>query len=133
MALQRAKAQLISRTALLEFEKARTAQAKKEWQMTGRPESEAPILALREPYLAEAQANILHAKAEVKQAKLKLKRATIRAPYAGMVSMKSVDIGQYVTTGSPLGVNLCYRFCRSQITSYRKRFIADDYTVFPKC
>jgi multidrug efflux system membrane fusion protein len=110
VALQRAKAQLISRTALLEFEKARTAQAKKEWQMTGRPESEAPILALREPYLAEAQANILHAKAEVKQAKLKLKRATIRAPYAGMVSMKSVDIGQYVTTGSPLGETFAIDF-----------------------
>jgi multidrug efflux system membrane fusion protein len=110
VALQRAKAQLISRTALLEFEKARTAQAKKEWQMTGRPESEAPILALREPYLAEAQANILHAKAEVKQAKLKLKRATIRAPYAGMVSMKSVDIGQYVTTGSRLGETFAIDF-----------------------
>jgi membrane fusion protein, multidrug efflux system len=110
VALQRAKAQLISRTALLEFEKARTAQAKKEWQMTGRPESEAPILALREPYLAEAQANILHAKAEVKQAKLKLKRATIRAPYAVMVSMKSVDIGQYVTTGSPLGETFAIDF-----------------------
>ena len=110
VALQRAKAQLISRTALLEFEKARTAQAKKEWQMTGRPESEAPILALREPYLAEAEANILHAKAEVKQAKLKLKRATIRAPYAGMVSIKSVDIGQYVTRGSPLGETFAIDF-----------------------
>ena len=110
VALQRAKAQLISRTALLEFEKARTAQAKKEWQMTGRPESEAPTLALREPYLAEAEANILHAKAEVKQAKLKLKRATIRAPYAGMVSIKSVDIGQYVTRGSPLGETFAIDF-----------------------
>jgi multidrug efflux system membrane fusion protein len=110
VALQSAKAQLISRTALLELEKARTAQAKKEWQMTGRPESEAPILALREPYLAEAKANILQAKAEVKQAELKLKRATIRAPYAGMVSLKSVDIGQYVTTGSRLGETFAIDF-----------------------
>ena len=110
VALQRAKAQLISRTALLELEKARTAQAQKEWQMTGRPESEAPTLALREPYLAEAKANILQAKAEVKQAELKLKRATIRAPYAGMVSMKSVDIGQYVTPGARLGETFAIDF-----------------------
>ena len=97
VALQRAKAQLISRNALLELEKARAVQAKKEWEMTGRPESEAPILALRQPYLAEAEANILQAQAEVRQAQTKLQRATIRAPYAGMVSVKSVDVGQPVS------------------------------------
>jgi RND family efflux transporter MFP subunit len=110
VALQRAKAQLISRTAQLELEKARAAQATKEWEMTGRPNAEAPILALRQPYLAEAEANILQAKAEVKQAELKLQRATIRAPYAGMVSIKSVDVGQYVTTGSRLGETFAIDF-----------------------
>ncbi|MBT3673326.1 MAG: efflux RND transporter periplasmic adaptor subunit [Porticoccaceae bacterium] len=108
--LQRAKAQLISKNALLEFEKARAVQAKKEWEMTGRPESDAPILALRKPYLAEAEANILQAQAQVKQAQLKLQRATIRAPYAGMVSVKSVDVGQYVTTGSRLGETFAIDF-----------------------
>ena len=78
--------------------------------MTGRPNAEAPILALRQPYLAEAEANILQAKAEVKQAELKLQRATIRAPYAGMVSIKSVDVGQYVTTGSRLGETFAIDF-----------------------
>lgn len=110
VALQRAKAQLISRNALLELEKARAVQAKKEWEMTGRPESEAPILALRQPYLAEAEANILQAQAEVRQAQTKLQRATIRAPYAGMVSVKSVDVGQYVTTGSRLGETFALEF-----------------------
>ena len=110
VALQRAKAQLISVNALLELEKARAVQAKKEWEMTGRPESDAPILALRKPYLAEAEANILQAKAQLKQAELKLQRATIRAPYAGMVSLKSVDVGQYVTTGSRLGETFAIDF-----------------------
>lgn len=110
VALQRAKAQLISANALLELEKARAVQAKKEWEMTGRPESDAPILALRKPYLAEAEANILQAKAQLKQAELKLQRATIRAPYAGMVSLKSVDVGQYVTTGSLLGETFAIDF-----------------------
>ena len=110
VALQRAKAQLISANALLELEKARAVQAKKEWEMTGRPEADAPILALRKPYLAEAEANILQAKAQLKQAELKLQRATIRAPYAGMVSLKSVDVGQYVTTGSRLGETFAIDF-----------------------
>jgi len=103
VALQRAEASLISRQAQLTFEQARATQAKKEWAMTGRPYAEAPILALREPYLNEARANVLQAEAEVKQALQKLQRTTIRAPYAGMVSAKLVDVGQYVTVGTPLG------------------------------
>ena len=103
VALQRAEAKLISMNAQLSFEQARSAQAKKEWAMTGRPASEAPLLALRKPYLAEAQANVLQAKAEVAQAQQKLDKTTIRAPYAGMVSEKMADIGQFVATGSKLG------------------------------
>ena len=103
VALQRAEAKLSSRKALLEFEKARAFQARKEWAMTDRPESEAPALALRKPYLAEAEANLLQALAEVKQAEVKLGRTSIRAPYAGMVTKKNIDIGQYVTLGSRLG------------------------------
>ena len=103
VALQRAEAKLISMNAQLAFERARAAQAEKEWAMTGRPATEAPLLALRKPYLAEAQANVLQAEAEVKQAQKKLDKTTIRAPYAGMVSAKSADIGQFVTLGSRLG------------------------------
>lgn len=103
VALQRAEARLISMNAQLAFERARAAQAEKEWAMTGRPAEEAPLLALRKPYLAEAQANVLQAKAELKQAQQKLDKTTIRAPYAGMVSAKSADIGQFVTLGSKLG------------------------------
>jgi multidrug efflux system membrane fusion protein len=87
VALQRAEASLISRQAQLTFEQARATQAKKEWAMTGRPYAQAPILALREPYLDEARANVLQAEAEVKQALQKLQRTTI----------------QYVTVGTPLG------------------------------
>ena len=103
LAVQRAEAQLISRQASLEFEKARAYQARKEWAMTGKPESEAPPLALRKPFLAEARALLLQAEAELKQSKLKLSRTAIRAPYAGMVSQKLSDIGQYLTPGTPLG------------------------------
>ncbi len=110
VALERARALEISRLALYELEKARSVQAKKEWQMTGRPESEAPLLALRKPYLAEAEANLLQAQAEVRQAEIKLQRTTIRAPYTGMVTEKSVDVGQYVTVGSRLGETFAIDF-----------------------
>ena len=59
VALQRAEAKLISMNAQLTFERARAVQAEKEWAMTGRPATEAPLLALRKPYLAEAQANCI--------------------------------------------------------------------------
>ena len=130
VALQRAKAQLISRNALLELEKARAIQAKKEWEMTGRPESEAPTLALREPYLAEAKANILQAQAELKQARTKLQRATIRAPYAGMVSVKSVDVGQYVTTGSRLGETFAIEFVEVRLPLTAKDLFQMDPRSF---
>lgn len=103
VAKQRAEAQLKSAKAQLLTEQARSIQAKKEWEMTGRPLKDAPILALRTPFLAEAEARLLQAQAEVAQAELKIQRTVIRAPYAGMVSATHVDMGQYVTIGTRLG------------------------------
>jgi RND family efflux transporter MFP subunit len=103
VAKQRAEAQLKSAKAKLLTEQAKSVQAKKEWQMTGRPLEDAPILALRTPFLAEAEARLIQAQAEVAQAELKIQRTIIRAPYAGMVSATHVDMGQYVTTGTKLG------------------------------
>lgn len=70
VAVQRAEARLMSAKAAMEFERARSLQAEKEWAMTGRPQSEAPLLALRRPYLLEAEANLLQAQSEVRQAKI---------------------------------------------------------------
>lgn len=119
-ALQRANAKLISMNAQLTFEQARAVQAEKEWGMTGRPVEEAPLLALRKPYLEEAQANVLQAEAEVVQAKLKLERTTIRAPYPGMVAAKSVDIGQYVTVGTTLGETFAIDFAEVRLPLTKK-------------
>ena len=115
VAKQRADAQLISAKAQLLSEQARSAQAKKEWEITGRPLEEAPVLALRTPFLAEAQSRLLQAEAEVKQAELKLQRTIIRAPYTGMVSSKMVDVGQYVTIGSRLGETFAIDFAEVRI------------------
>ena len=48
------------------------------------------------------QARINSSKARVNQEKLTLSRAVIKAPYAGRVLSKNVDIGQFVTTGTTL-------------------------------
>ena len=103
VALQRAEARLMSAKAAMEFERARSVQAEKEWAMTGRPQSDAPLLALRQPYLLEAQANLLQAQSEVRQAKIKLEKTIIKAPYAGMVANKLADVGQFVTAGTRVG------------------------------
>ena len=103
VAKQRAEAQLKSAKAQLLTEQAKSVQAKKEWQMTGRPLEDAPVLALRTPFLAEAEARLIQAQAEVAQAELKIQRTIIRAPYAGMVAATHVDMGQYVTIGTKLG------------------------------
>ena len=103
VAKQRAEAQLKSAKAQLLTEQAKSIQAKKEWQMTGRPLEDAPVLALRTPFLAEAEARLIQAQAEVAQAELKIQRTIIRAPYAGMVASTHVDMGQYVTIGTKLG------------------------------
>ena len=115
VALQRAKANLISMNAQLTFERARATQAEKEWAMTGRPTEEAPLLALRKPYLEEARANVLQAEAEVTQAQLKLERTAIRVPYTGMVSTKAVDIGQYVSVGANLGETFAIDFAEVRL------------------
>lgn len=110
VAVQRAEARLISAQAQMELEKARSAQAEKEWEITGRPKSEAPTLLLRQPYLLEAEAKLLQAKAELKQAKIKLQKTVIRAPYSGMVSKKLADVGQFVGLGTPIGETFAIDF-----------------------
>lgn len=91
----------VAKAVLLE-EEARTRQAEEEWRLSGRPVEEAPELALRLPQRQKAEAELLAASADVKAAKIKLERTKIIAPYDAMVKAKSVDIGQFVSTGSQL-------------------------------
>lgn len=102
VAVQQARANLLIMKARLAREQAQVKQAKKEWDMSGRPRSAAPSVALRTPYLQEARANVLFAEADLDKAERKLKQTEIRAPYNGMIKEKLVDIGQYVTTGTQL-------------------------------
>lgn len=102
VAVLQAQARLGSAQAKLVEEKARSAQAKDEWMLTGKKHEEAPQLALRVPQLQQAKADLIAAEADLKEAKVKLERTKILAPYDAMLKAKQVDIGQYVTTGTVL-------------------------------
>ncbi|NBB93610.1 MAG: HlyD family efflux transporter periplasmic adaptor subunit, partial [Gammaproteobacteria bacterium] len=61
-------------------------------------------LVLRIPQLRQAQAAVLAAEAAVARAERNLERTRISLPYDGMVRSRAVDLGQYVSPGTTLGV-----------------------------
>lgn len=105
VALLQSQARLnIAKAALLE-QQARAKQAKEEWQLSGKPLSDAPIMALRKPQLQKAKADITAAEADLQSAKIKLSRTIITSPYDGLIKQKQVDIGQFVNIGTPLATS----------------------------
>lgn len=86
--------------ALIEAQ-ANVDQAQQAWQLSGQA-GEPNALVLRQPQLQSAQAKVQSAQVGVQQAKLKLDRTTIKAPFAGVVSVQSVELGQVVNAGAEL-------------------------------
>jgi|JI6StandDraft_1071083.scaffolds.fasta_scaffold07025_4 membrane fusion protein (multidrug efflux system) len=56
----------------------------------------------QEAQIALAQAMVAQREAEVKLAKIRLGNTVITAPFAGIISKKSVEAGQFISTGSPV-------------------------------
>lgn len=52
--------------------------------------------------LEQAVANVAAARASVKQIKVELGQTTIRAPFAGIVNERHVELGDYVSAGDPI-------------------------------
>lgn len=103
-ALKRAQAALASRKAKLAEEKSRSEQAVKDWRNLGRA-GDPPDLVMRKPQLADAMANVLAAEADIEKARRDLQRTRISIPYDGLLRDRQVDIGQYVTPGTQVGVS----------------------------
>ncbi len=101
--LKRAEAALASRRAKLADETARSEQALKDWNNMGK-QGQPSDLGLRKPQMADAKANVSAAEADVQKARRDLERTQITVPYDGLVRQKIVDIGQYVTPGTHLGI-----------------------------
>lgn len=65
--------------------------------------SEPSPLALREPQLDAAQAALDRDEARVAEASLGVTRTRVNAPFDGYVRDESVDVGQFVAPGQPVG------------------------------
>jgi RND family efflux transporter MFP subunit len=102
IALTQANANLAQANAQLQEQAALAIRAAAEWTSLGR-RGEPSSLTLREPQLAAATANRDAAQAQVQRAELDLQRTQIMAPYDGIVSERTVDPGQFVTRGNPIG------------------------------
>ncbi len=95
-----ARSQLTEARLRLATEDAEAEVAQREWEELGRGDPRA--LTLREPQLEDARASVAAAEANVERAQRDVERADIIAPYSGRVRTKSVDLGQFVTLGSPI-------------------------------
>ena len=60
-------------------------------------------LALKKPQVAQAQARLLAAEAGLELARVNLSRTRISLPFDGRITMTNVDVGQYLTPGTPIG------------------------------
>jgi RND family efflux transporter MFP subunit len=76
-------------------------QAQRDWQDLNLEGNPTP-LTLRAPQRANAEAELAAAQAELMQTEIELERTRILAPYAGRILSQKVDIGQYVSPGTPL-------------------------------
>lgn len=101
-ALIEAQANLQRAKAALQEEEARGIVAKEEWR--GATSSLPPALGLRKPQLAREQANLRSAQASLARAERNLSRTKIIAPYNALINSRNIDLGQFATMGSNLGV-----------------------------
>lgn len=102
-ALLQAQAELAGARAQLADERARSEQARKDWERMHGTDRQPGDLVLRLPQLAGAEAAVQAAEAAVMRAERNLERTRIRLPYDGLVRAREVDLGQYVSAGTALG------------------------------
>ena len=95
-----ARSQVAQSRLRLAQEEAEAEVARREWEDLGRGDANA--LTLREPQLEDARASVLAAESNLDRAERDLERAEVTAPFAGRVRQKTVDVGQFVTIGSPV-------------------------------
>lgn len=101
LAITQARAAVEQAKLRLALEQQQADIAKKEWEELG--EGEPSPLLFREPQIAEVRASLAAAEAVLKQAQDNLERTALRAPFAGRVRSKQVDLGQFVQRGMNLG------------------------------
>ena len=101
IALAQIEAQLLSAKASEHIELGQQASAKKELELSGlNPTGLNRSLILREPQLAQVKATIANVEASLENAKNNLKETAIIAPYDGVITKKSAELGSFITSQS---------------------------------
>jgi len=100
-AVVRAAAEIAAAKLRLAQEQAEADVARAEWEELG--EGPPSDLTARVPHLENARAAVAAAEANLVRAEHDLERTEIKAPYAGRVREKAVDVGQFVSPGNQLG------------------------------
>ncbi|RMH22556.1 MAG: efflux RND transporter periplasmic adaptor subunit [Acidobacteria bacterium] len=127
LALRRAEAQVAQAELRLTQERAEAQVAREEWQALGGREAfgaDPDPLVLRQPQIAQLEATLAAARAEVEQARLNLERTEIRAPFAGRLRSKLVDVGAYLMPGSPVATIHAIDYAEVKLP------VADDELAF---
>lgn len=99
LALSQAEARVAEAQVALDLALADADVARKQLRGTPNPSD----LALKKPQVAEARAALKAAEADLEQARVNLQRTRVALPFTGRIAETYVDLGQYVTVGSPLG------------------------------
>ncbi|VAW44193.1 hypothetical protein MNBD_GAMMA02-1125 [hydrothermal vent metagenome] len=102
VAVARADANLAGAQAQLDLDQAKSDQARKDWQSFGKKGQPSDLL-LNKPQLAGAKASVKAAQADLRKAQRDLSKTEIKAPFAGTVLAKAVDLGQFVGMSGQLG------------------------------
>jgi membrane fusion protein (multidrug efflux system) len=97
--VQQAEAELAGRVLAVAQARQRVAEAR---ATLARIESQRHQVTLKEAEVGRAEAQLNETQADLAYAKLQLQYTEVRSPIDGMVSKKSVDLGQMVQVGQPL-------------------------------
>lgn len=97
------QADMDNATAELEVAQAQYDMAQKQYKASQSQSSGVRSQALgQQSLIALAEAMVRQREAELKLAQTQLDYATVEAPCDGIVSRRSVEVGQYISTGSPM-------------------------------
>lgn len=99
LALDKARAGLTKAELDLQTLQAQAQVARDEWQQLHPGEQPSPLV-VYQPQLNSAEAAVASARAGLQQAQLDLQRTRVSAPFNGYLRSETVDIGQYLRSGT---------------------------------
>jgi RND family efflux transporter MFP subunit len=101
LAVDRSRSQVARAREALARAQSEAELAERDWRelgLSGDPSE----LTLQKPQVNSALAELRTAEAAVKEAELNLDRTTIRAPFAGRVTTRAANVGDFISPGAPI-------------------------------